>query len=127
MCSCLDNIVFEGDFPPFVFCPYCGKKLQDEQTAQDENLAAEDEAAFARLNQLEALIEAKFDNALVQSIDTLLTQLTETMNASELLFPMTVQEEKIEIRHQGHFQDYTIEIFLELEDEESTLYTVSVF
>lgn len=126
MCNCLDNVVFEGTFPPFVFCPYCGKKLADDVT-KDEVLFQEDEAAFERLNDLEEIIEDKFDDIMVESADILAAHLTQTMNDSGLVFPMTVHEEKIEIRYEGHYEVHTIELFLEQEDEESPLYTVSVF
>lgn len=127
MCNCLDNVVIEGTFPPFVFCPYCGKKLSDDET-KDELLEQEDEVAFARLNELEKIIENKFDDVLVENVETLSAQLTETMNESGLEFPMTVDENRIEIRHEGNYEVHTIELFLEQEDdEENSFYTVSVF
>lgn len=126
MCNCLDNIVIEGTFPPFIFCPYCGKKLADDVT-KDESLVQEDEAAFERLSELEEILEDKFDDAMIESAEILATQLTQTMNDSGLVFPMTVHEEKIEIYYQGHYELHSIELFLEQEDEESPLYTVSVF
>lgn len=126
MCNCLDNVVLEGTFPPFVYCPYCGEKLADNIT-KDELLLQEDEAAFERLNDLEEIIEDKFDDVMVENADVLAEHLTQTMNDSGLVFPMTVHEEKIEIYYQGHYERHTIELFLEQEDEDNSLYMVSVF
>ncbi|WP_345992011.1 hypothetical protein [Sulfurimonas sp. HSL-1716] len=129
MCNCLDNIVIEGTFPPFIFCPYCGEKLVDEGTIaqRDELLVQADEEAFARLSELEDIIETKFDDILIEDAQTLSERLAKTMDEFELQFPMSVQEERIEIRHEGNYETQSIELFLEQEDDDSPLYTVSVF
>ncbi len=126
MCNCLDNIVIEGKFPPFIFCPYCGEKLPQNET-KDELLVQEDETAFALFNELEKIIENRFDDLVVENADVLSAQLTDIINDSELALTMKVEEEKIEIAYQGHYEFHTIELFLEQEDEDSPLYTVSVF
>ena len=85
----------------------------------------EDVEAIARLNALEKIIEAKFDDLLVENIDSLFAMLNDEMNVSNLIFEMTKYEDKIEISHKGHYQTEMFELLLELED--STQYTVSVF
>ncbi|MBU0631458.1 hypothetical protein KKA17_02325 [bacterium] len=129
MCNCLDNIIIEGTFPPFVFCPYCGEELLVEviESKKDELLVQADEEVFKRLGELEDIIETKFDGILIENADTLAERLIKTMDEFELVFPMNVQEEKIEISHTGNYEIQSIELFLEQEDEDSPLYTVSVF
>lgn len=129
MCNCLDNVIIEGTFPPFVFCPYCGEKLlvKEIESKKDEHLLQADEDAFKRLGELEDIIETKFDDILIEDAGTLTERLVKTMDEFGLVFPMKVQEEKIEISHEGNYETQSIELFLEQEDEDSPLYTVSVF
>ena len=133
MCNCLEKVELKGDFPPFIFCPYCGEKIENPldnlSEEEKEQMVQEDIEAFEHLYQLEKILEKKFDDTLVVNQETLFEALQATMAEHELVFEISLEEKKIDILHRGHFQTHSIEVFLEPEDEDepNSLYTVSVF
>ena len=117
----------EHSLIPFSFCPFCGEKLVEQTQLLTQE---EDDALLKLFYLLEENLEEKFDNVTVSGMDETVDLIHKEMLAIEKIFSVKRDEEKqmVTLLHQGNFQDYTIEIFLELdEDGLENVYTLSVF
>jgi hypothetical protein len=116
-------------FIPFSYCPFCGETLVEEKSAavlSAEEL--EDEEAFAIFTQLEEDLEERFENITVKSLSEAYEISYLLLEKVDLEFTVTKynEEERMEILYKGHFDNHSIEIILEADDDEN-IYTVTVF
>ena len=117
----------ERSLIPFSFCPFCGEKLGANEYLLTQD---EDDALLKIFYLLEETLEERFDNITVSNMDEVVDMIHEEMHTIEKTFLLQRDEEKqmVKLLHQGNFQDYTIEIYLEPdEDGLENIYTLSVF
>jgi hypothetical protein len=117
----------ENSFIPFFFCPFCGEKLDDKELHLTQE---EDDALLKIFYVLEENLEDRLENLTVRSMDEAIDLIIEEMDALQITFLIQKDDEKqmIKVLHKGNFQDYTIEIYLEAdEDGNENLYTLNVF
>ena len=127
----LDKFSFElkkeNSFIPFTFCPFCGEKLDEKELHYTQEEA---DALLKTFYILEENLEDKFDNITVSGMDEADDLIKKEMLALETTFLLQRDDTKqmFKVLHKGNFQDYSIEIYLEPdEDGEENIYTLSVF
>ncbi len=115
----------ENSFIPLSFCPFCGEKLDEKELPHTQE---EDDALLKIFYTLEENLENRLENLTVKNMDEAITLITEEMDILHTSFFIHKDEtrEMLQVLHKGNLQDYSIEVYLEL-DEEENIYTLSVF
>jgi|GEM_PF-972178 hypothetical protein len=117
-------------FIPFSYCPFCGETLLVEEPAavlSEQEL--EDKEAFATFTKLEEDLEERFGNITVKNLSEAYDICYLFLEQINLAFTVTKfnEENRMLILYKGHFDDHSIEIFLEADEDEGNIYTVTVF
>lgn len=111
----------------FAFCPFCGEKLDNKVLHLTQE---EDDALLKIFYDLEENLETKLESITVSGMDEAIKLVDEEMQEIGKTFLLQRDDERqvITLLHKGNFQESTIEIFLEPdEDGNENLYTLSVF
>lgn len=111
----------------FAFCPFCGEKLDNKVLHLTQE---EDDALLKIFYILEENLETKLESITVSGMDEVIKLVDEEMQELGKTFLLQRDDERqvITLLHKGNFQESSIEIFLEPdEDGTENLYTLSVF
>ena len=124
----IPRLMSENFFLPLSFCPFCGEKLT-EPSPEDAMKKAEDKEAIAIFSKLEDDLEEKFENITVKDLQEAYETALSILEQVDLEFKLIKhhEEERMEILYKGHFEDLAIELFLEADEDEPGIYTVTVF
>ena len=117
----------EHSFIPFSFCPFCGEKLDEKEPYLTQE---EDDTLLKTFYILEENLEEKFDNITVNGMDEVIDLINKEMSTLKANFLVQKDDtlQMIKLLHKGNFQDYSIEVYLEPDEEgQENLYTLSVF
>jgi hypothetical protein len=120
----------EKFFLPISFCPFCGEKLSSlEDSPEVKEKKLQDQEAFALFTKLEDDLEEKFDNITVKDLNEAYEIAYSLLEEVNLEFTLTKfnEENRMEILYKGHFDNHSIELFLEADEDMENIYTVAVF